>query len=336
MQIHELPSQSTTADTDQYPLDTGSTTRRISFANLKNQILQKANPAFTSGDDTTATSWTNVAKLVTGEVMTSVLNKISVMFKNVRYLHGKMGTTDISGIGGGTVTGAISALNAKNVFPTSLGVGKTSQQAAAAGFWANNAGNVHLTGGTDTGSYIYFYFNKATSATSYVREESSNHLYTNAYFRAKIYNGTVAQVVGSVPTDGNQIAYLSSNASNLFVNGQHGVTGTTFANKTIAFSTSDKRLKENVKDTEVDALPIVKKMRVVSFDWKDGREDRHQKIGMVADELEELDSKLAVGGGYAEDGSMNIKSVDTYYLVGYLVKAVQELSAEVEQLKRGR
>ena len=37
--------------------------------------------------------------------------KISQMFKNIRFLLGKLGTTDISSIGNGTVTGALSTLN---------------------------------------------------------------------------------------------------------------------------------------------------------------------------------------------------------------------------------
>lgn len=37
--------------------------------------------------------------------------KVSQMFKNVRYLYKMLGTTDISKIGNGTCTGAISSLN---------------------------------------------------------------------------------------------------------------------------------------------------------------------------------------------------------------------------------
>lgn len=68
---------------------------------------------FTSADvaDGGTTAWTIVAKLTTSEKLSSVLNKVSVMFKNIRYLYKMLGTTDISAIGGGTVTGAISKLN---------------------------------------------------------------------------------------------------------------------------------------------------------------------------------------------------------------------------------
>ena len=69
--------------------------------------------AFTSADvdDGVANAWTSVAKLTSGEKHSSIFNKLSTMFKNVRYLYKMLGTTDISAIGNGTVTGAISALN---------------------------------------------------------------------------------------------------------------------------------------------------------------------------------------------------------------------------------
>lgn len=69
--------------------------------------------SFTSSDvaDGSAPSWTDVATLTSGETHTSLFTKISQMFKNVRYLYKMLGTTDISSIGGGTVTGAISSQN---------------------------------------------------------------------------------------------------------------------------------------------------------------------------------------------------------------------------------
>lgn len=72
--------------------------------------------AFTSSDvaDGSATSWTTVTKLSSGEALKSLFAKVSQMFKNIRYLYKMLGTTDISSIGGGTVTGALSTLNSKS------------------------------------------------------------------------------------------------------------------------------------------------------------------------------------------------------------------------------
>ena len=66
---------------------------------------------FTSADSTTATAWTDVNVMTSGETHKSFFNKISTMFKNIRFLYNKLGTTDISSIGDGTVTNALSTLN---------------------------------------------------------------------------------------------------------------------------------------------------------------------------------------------------------------------------------
>ena len=66
---------------------------------------------FASSDTTTPSAWTEVALLKSGETHKSFAQKVSAMIKNVRYLWKLLGSTDISTIGNGTVTGAISELN---------------------------------------------------------------------------------------------------------------------------------------------------------------------------------------------------------------------------------
>ena len=133
------------------------------------------------------------------------------------------------------------------------------------------------------------------------------------------------------------IAYISSkpkdedkNAWFITVNGKWGASE--FASHNIISGSSDIRLKENVKPTKIkNALEVVNKFGVYEFDWK--QSGAHQKIGFIADYLQEVDERLAVGGGYEEDGTPNYKSVDSFYMQGYVVKAIQELSAENRELK---
>lgn len=220
-----------------------------------------------------------------------------------------------------------------------LVVGKNTDTVSRGVTSRNSLGNVGLTVGTDGAHGLYsgtkggflLYATKddnSTDPTLYIPRPTR----IAETLLAKDYSGSIRQVATSYYTDGQRVAAFGAPTANaLYVMGQWGTAGTTYAVKTVTVSSSDKRLKENIKDAEVEALPIINQMRVREFDWKDGK---HQKIGVVADELEEIDEKLAVGGGYDEDGNMNVKSVDTFYLVGYLVKAVQELSDEVERLKR--
>lgn len=75
---------------------------------------------FTSNDvsDGNATSWTSVTALTSGITHATFFQRVSQMFKNVRYLYKMLGTTDISSIGDGTTTGAISTI--KNDLQTQI------------------------------------------------------------------------------------------------------------------------------------------------------------------------------------------------------------------------
>lgn len=68
--------------------------------------------AFTSGDASNPSAWTDVELVKTGETHESLFGKISTMIKNLRWLHKMLGTADISTLStNGTVTDALSALN---------------------------------------------------------------------------------------------------------------------------------------------------------------------------------------------------------------------------------
>ena len=73
--------------------------------------------SFESGDELVPATFADVELLQSGEKHNSFWRKASLMFKNVRRLISLIGTTDISGIGNGTVTGAISEQN-KNLLHT--------------------------------------------------------------------------------------------------------------------------------------------------------------------------------------------------------------------------
>lgn len=163
--------------------------------------------------------------------------------------------------------------------------------------------------------------------------------------QAKTSGKVKRQPVASVSADDSQVAYLFSGTGS-----KHGETivhrrlgirakwgGASFSTDYLYTDgqVSDIRLKENVKNSETDALETVNRMKVRQFDWKEQMGGWHQNIGFVADELEEIDPNLALGGGYDENGEMDIKQINSPYLLNYAIKAIQELSAKVnEQEKR--
>lgn len=132
-------------------------------------------------------------------------------------------------------------------------------------------------------------------------------------------------------TKERQVSWITANSGNtVSVQGKFG-SSTTWTTRNIATTSSDIRLKNHITDTFVTALPVINKMKLREFDWIDTK--KHQPIGFIADELEKLDKTLTIGGGYNEDGTMNVKSIDPLTLMAYAVKAIQELSAENKELK---
>lgn len=70
---------------------------------------------FISYDSVNPSEWTDVFAISSGDTHKSLFSRISTMFKNVRYLYKMIGSTDISTIGNGTITGAIDSLNTDKV-----------------------------------------------------------------------------------------------------------------------------------------------------------------------------------------------------------------------------
>lgn len=148
--------------------------------------------------------------------------------------------------------------------------------------------------------------------------------------------------IASASNDGSKVAYIGAGQTYsettdigdlyspyLSVRGQFAGKSSYVTSKFYSGAApSDIRLKENITGSEINALEAVNRMKVRQFDWKKGG---HQNIGFVADELEEIDPNLALGGGYDENGEMDVKQINTSYLLNYAIKAIQELSATVKE-----
>lgn len=162
--------------------------------------------------------------------------------------------------------------------------------------------------------------------------------------QTKTSNKVKRQPVASVSADDSQVAYLFSGTGSKYgetivhhrlgIRAKWGAPGFSTDYLYTDGQVSDIRLKENVKNSETDALETVNRMKVRQFDWKEPMGGWHQNIGFVADELEEIDPNLALGGGYDENGEMDIKQINSPYLLNYAIKAIQELSAKVESQEK--
>ena len=122
-----------------------------------------------------------------------------------------------------------------------------------------------------------------------------------------------------ISTDGTLLTFrrgISSTVGSIFVT----TSGTSY------FTTSDRRLKENIVDAP-SASEDIDAIQVRSFDWKSN--GLHQKYGMIAQELLSVAPEAV---GHPED-SEKMMSIDYSKLVPMLVKEIQSLRTRVTQLE---
>jgi|TARA_R110002153_G_scaffold266521_1_gene429916 hypothetical protein len=109
------------------------------------------------------------------------------------------------------------------------------------------------------------------------------------------------------------------------------------ANDIVAYSTSDKRLKENITPI-TNALDKIKEINGVEFDWKEltVEEKIHihsnegHDVGVIAQEIEKVLPEVVTtrDNGY--------KAVKYEKIVPLLIESIKELKAEIETLKKSK
>lgn len=114
--------------------------------------------------------------------------------------------------------------------------------------------------------------------------------------------------------------------NNVYINGYRVLT-----------STSDEKLKNNIKETNITALDLIKRISHKQFDWKEN--NYHQSIGYIAQELEKINKDFVVKDNIKDENNNNIDGKYNYQvnilpLLATTTKAMQELSEKVEQLQK--
>ena len=154
-------------------------------------------------------------------------------------------------------------------------------------------------------------------------------------------DGTEQIVIGSSITGGEDNQFTFGKASNVVQN--------EFDTDAAWTRTSDVRKKRNIKDDEL-GLEFINKLRPVTHqwkpsnefpkEWKEYSEENNMNLeatmhGLIAQEVKQALDDVGVDtfSGWKErkDGS---QTVSREMFITPLIKAVQELSAEVKQLKK--
>ena len=133
------------------------------------------------------------------------------------------------------------------------------------------------------------------------------------------------------------LGFETSDQTRLTIDGSGNIGAPSGSN---IYNASDERLKKNVVTLD-KGLTAINSLRPVSFNWIDGFCDSEKETlyGFIAQEVKTVDTNLISQFGL--DGSVEVgetKIEDTLrvnekFITPMLVKAVQELSAEVETLK---
>lgn len=108
--------------------------------------------------------------------------------------------------------------------------------------------------------------------------------------------------------------------------------GVIYAVNTSVQSISDIRTKENIVNSN-DGLNIITDLRPVRFDFKDGfNESKKNQLGFIAQEIEKIFPD-AMGEWKNDNDGITYKTVGPSSLIPVIVKAIQELKSELDQLK---
>ena len=187
--------------------------------------------------------------------------------------------------------------------------------------------------GTSDNSRFGFYYNK----NGLMFDINAKRVNSNSDLSIKpsLSSGdNVGIHLGEYSAGGDLYLYRAYGSSNLWLlyHKSDGNPNWINVTSTLSSSTSDIRLKTNIKPTKVNALSKINLMKVRQFNRLD-EENKFYSAGFIADELEKIDSNMVIGKGGYTDGHPDYKQINTLYVTAYAIKGIQELNDEIISLK---
>ena len=215
--------------------------------------------------------------------------------------------------------------------------GKTSQQqnAISVGYFTGNSNQGQ--GATAIG-YQAGATNQGQSAIS-VGFMAGNADQGSTSIAIGQFAGTTNQHANSIILNASGAPLESDNTSAFYVKPVRGVATASPAliyNTTtgeITYNTSDRRLKNNIQPM-AQGLERILQLRPVTFDHKNALSDTHyaatNRMGFIAQEVQEVFPDLVL----RIPGPDSLLTIATHDMIPAMVKAIQELSAKVDDLER--
>lgn len=152
-------------------------------------------------------------------------------------------------------------------------------------------------------------------------------------------SGTANNLTANIANFINVTDDTTTNATRypIFANGTSGVISEQISSTKLFFnpstglltstdynSSSDERLKENIKTVE-NAVDTISSLRGVTFDWKEGNA---KGIGLIAQEVNDVLPDVVTTD---ENGYMGVKYTN---IIGILVEAIKEQQEQINTLKK--
>jgi hypothetical protein len=303
-----------------------SSTDWTTFNNKGNRIVGSPNQAVSTG---------STSQFVASITTATELSYLSGVTSNVQtQLDGKAGTFTLGTVSG-SPSGVLSVTGSGGVVNGSLTVTLAQASASTSGYlsstdWVtfNNAASgsyLPLSGGTLSGNLIV---NGSTNTPLKITA-------TEPYMEIQSNGSTNVCGIKFLPSTGydayvgnygsGKLWLIAGNADNAYV-AQNG----DLFNRTGVYGTiSDITLKENIVDA-TPKLDDLLKLKVRNFNFIGN--DKKQ-LGFIAQEFEDVfPNAISVDNGYGDNNGKKV--VKTTVLIPMLVKAIQELKAEIDELKR--
>jgi hypothetical protein len=158
----------------------------------------------------------------------------------------------------------------------------------------------------------------------------------SAYLDADTAHLTTTQTFSGAKTFSAAVSITDSTASTTKTTGALKVTGgvgiegaLNVGGDVVAYASSDKRLKDNIKNIE-NPIQKVQKLNGVTWDWNSNADELQQSlpnVGVIAQEVEEVLPQLV------HNRDNGFKGVDYAKLTGLLIEAIKEQQKQIDELK---
>lgn len=193
-----------------------------------------------------------------------------------------------------------------------------------------------IRGEVDGGAYVSWRDRPAGLLVDCQKSIDSAHAVWKAVDWGRQY---IAAMDVHCPGDGNNTAaavlHVQAGEFQFHASGEFNATGNGSFND--VYIRSDRRLKDNIEDYTGNALSLIGKLKVKTYDKIKSLKDREiigHEIGIIAQDLQEILPEAVKSSKVGNlDNPDDVLTISNSAVNALLIKAIQEMSEEIKELK---